>query len=332
MCSRFAALGGFIFTNALIAVRKSCIIKDSRMSNSELNPVLLRLSAREAELGEGMMIRRALPNRQKRMIGAWCFLDHAGPADVSSGAGMRVGPHPHTGLQTFTWMIDGEFLHRDSLGYEQLVRPGQVNLMTAGRGISHSEESPAQRSPRLQAAQLWIALPDEHRFCEPAFDHYPELPVIHHDGFRLTVLVGEMLEERAPTHVYSPLVGVDMVATEAAIMYLPLRPDFEYGVLVLEGEAVVAGESLTPGTLLYLGSGRTELALDNAGPVRLLLIGGEPFNEEVLLWWNFVGRTQDEMVEYTRLWNTDEYFGEVKGYQGNRLVAPPLPEGVKVKS
>lgn len=318
-------------SNSESSITPSLAADDSR---APLNPVLQRLPARTAVLGEGMMIRRALPNRHKRMIGAWCFLDHAGPTDVSTGTGtgMRVGPHPHTGLQTFTWMIDGEFLHRDSLGYEQLVRPGQVNLMTAGRGIAHSEESPAHRSARLQAAQLWIALPNAHRFCEPAFDHYPELPVIKQDGFQLTVLVGEMLGVCAPTRVYSPLVGLDLVATTAAKTCLPLRPDFEYGVMVMEGEALVAGESLGTGVLLDVGSGRTELTIESIEPVRLLLIGGEPLKEDVLLWWNFVARSQEEIVEYTRLWNAGEYFGEVKGYQGNRLVAPVLEEGMKVKS
>ncbi|HWU84136.1 MAG TPA: pirin family protein, partial [Rhodocyclaceae bacterium] len=136
-----------------------------------MTPIPQRLEARTSILGEGLLIRRALPHRERRMIGAWCFLDHAGPLDVSQGPGMRVGPHPHIGLQTFTWMIEGEILHRDSLGYEQLIRPGQVNLMTAGRGISHSEESPLQRSPGLQLAQLWIALPSNRRDMTPAFEH-----------------------------------------------------------------------------------------------------------------------------------------------------------------
>lgn len=163
--------------------------------------------ARAAEVG-GLMLRRALPSRERRLIGAWCFLDHAGPADISQTAGMREGPHPHTGLQTFTWMIEGEILHRDSLGHEQLIRPGQVNLMTAGRGIVHSEESLPEHPPRLQAAQLWIALPDAQRHCEPAFEHYPNLPVLERDGFRMTLLVGEALGQRSPVRVYTPLFGM----------------------------------------------------------------------------------------------------------------------------
>jgi redox-sensitive bicupin YhaK (pirin superfamily) len=134
-------------------------------------PVNQRIVTRDAVLGEGMTIRRALPSRHRRMVGAWCFLDHFGPVDVSGGDGLRVGPHPHIGLQTVTWPLEGEIVHRDSLGYVQRIRPGQLNLMTAGRGISHSEESPVDRPPGLHGAQLWIALPDANRNCNPAFDH-----------------------------------------------------------------------------------------------------------------------------------------------------------------
>lgn len=295
-------------------------------------PVTLqRITARTADVG-GLMLRRALPSRERRLIGAWCFLDHAGPADVSLSAGMRVGPHPHTGLQTFTWMIEGEILHRDSLGYEQLIRPGQVNLMTAGRGIAHAEESLPGHPPRLHAAQLWIALPDAQRHCEPAFEHYPELPVLERNGFRLTLLVGECFGQRSPVHVHSPLVGIDLVAPSAASLELPLRTGFEYGVLVLEGTATIAGGALEPGTLLDLGQGRDTLSVTSSGPTRLLLIGGEPLNEEILLWWNFVARTPAEIEDYTARWNAGEYFGDVKGFAGERLQAPVLPDGARIKT
>ncbi len=300
--------------------------------NRNAEQVLLRLPARMATLGEGMTIRRALPNQGKRMIGAWCFLDHAGPVDVSGGDGLRVGPHPHTGLQTFTWMVDGEFLHRDSLGYEQLIRPGQVNLMTAGRGISHSEESPAQRSPRLQAAQLWIALPNDKRIIDTGFDHYPELPGHHQDGVDMTLLVGEAFGEKAPTRVYSPLLGMDLRSDSAAATQIPLRPDFEYGVLVLTGAAEVEGESLLPGELLYLGRHRQTLSVKFPDAAKILLIGGEPFAEDILLWWNFIGRSQAEIEGYIRQWNAGQAFGEVKGYRGERLPAPELPAGMRLKN
>jgi redox-sensitive bicupin YhaK (pirin superfamily) len=293
-------------------------------------PALRRIEAREALLGGSLLIRRALPNNQKRMIGAWCFLDHAGPADVSEGRGMRVGPHPHTGLQTFSWLIEGEVLHRDSLGYEQILRPGQVNLMTAGRGISHSEESPAERPDSLQLAQLWIALPDAQRNCDPAFEHHPVLPQHNQDGFTLTLLVGDAFSKKSPAKVYSPLVAIDIsTALSSAKTALPLRPDFEYGVLVLEGSATICGELVEVGTLLDLGCGRTELTVEADQRVRVLLIGGEPFAEEILLWWNYVGRNADEIAEYDRLWNESDHFGEVKNFDGERLPSPPVPESMK---
>ncbi len=289
-------------------------------------PTLQILPTRDAELGEGMTIRRALPTRGRRMIGAWCFLDHFGPVDVATGEGMRVGPHPHTGLQTFTWPLAGELFHRDSLGCQQLIRPGAVNLMTAGRGISHSEESPPEHAPTLHGAQLWIALPEAQRHIEPAFEHYPAMPVVERGGFRVTVLAGESLGEQAPTRVYSPLVGLDLAAPGDAALVLPLRPDFEYGALVLAGEARLAGGALVPGQLLYLRRGRESLEVSGAAGLRLLLLGGAPFGEDVLMWWNFVGRTREELAEYVSAWNAgDPRFGTVQGYAGDRLPAPRPP-------
>lgn len=284
------------------------------------------IPTRDAVLGEGMAIRRALPNRARRMIGAWCFLDHFGPLDTRGGPGLRVGPHPHTGLQTFTWPLAGEILHRDSLGYEQLIRPGAVNLMTAGRGISHSEESPGERSPLLHGAQLWIALPEAHRHTAPAFEHYPQMPVVEREGFRITVLAGEALGEKAPTRVYSPLLGLDLAAPAAAAATLALQPGFEHGALVLEGEATIAGQASGIGRLLYLGRRRERLTVACEGPARLLLLGGEPFAEEILMWWNFVGRSPAEISQWVADWNAgDARFGAVRGYPGERLGAPLPP-------
>ena len=149
---------------------------------------LQRFPARVTDVG-GVPVLRALPNRGKRMVGAWCLLDHAGPSHFDEGPGMQVGPHPHTCLQTFTWMIEGEVLHRDSLGSEQPIRPGQVNLMTAGRGIAHSEESLGK--PDFHAVQLWIALPKDQRMMPPRFQHYPVLPKFVDQGLQITVLTGE---------------------------------------------------------------------------------------------------------------------------------------------
>ena len=289
-------------------------------------PTSERIATRDAVLGEGLQIRRALPAKQRRMIGAWCFLDHFGPADLGTGDGLRVGPHPHTGLQTFTWPLAGEILHRDSLGYEQLIRPGQVNLMTAGRGISHSEESPPDHPPQLHGAQLWIALPERHRHAEPAFEHYPELPVLQRGGFRVTVLAGSLCGEQAPTRVLSPLVGADLTSEGPADLDLALDPAFEYGLLTLAGAAELEGELLAPGTLLYLGRGRERLTVSSAGRAQLLLLGGPPFGEEILLWWNFIGRSQQDISDAVAGWNAgDPRFGEVRGYPGQRLAAPVPP-------
>jgi redox-sensitive bicupin YhaK (pirin superfamily) len=299
-----------------------------------MNTTPQRLEARNSILGEGLLIRRALPHRERRMIGAWCFLDHAGPLDVSQGPGMRVGPHPHIGLQTFTWMIEGEVLHRDSLGYEQIIQPGQVNLMTAGVGISHSEESPQQRSAGLQLAQLWIALPDSHRHIPPAFEHYPVLPRCGVGGFETTLLVGKMGPQVSPVKVHTPLLALDLNTRGNANGTLALRPDFEYGVLVLEGRAEIAVAGTTPqtlesGTLLYIPTGQHELQLHSQDACRILLIGGEPFKEEIVLWWNFVGRNREEIATATATWNAHTAFGDVNGYIGEPLVAPPVPSELK---
>ena len=284
----------------------------------------LALPAREAILGEGMKIRRLLPHREQRMIGAWCFFDHAGPADVSQGNGVRVGPHPHTGLQTFSWMVDGEILHRDSLGYKQLLQKGQVNLMTAGKGISHSEESPEQRSPTLQLAQFWIALPESKRFMDPAFEHYPDLPKVEKENALITVLVGELFNVTSPVAVHSPLVGADITTQGKSCLPTPLNKDFEYGVAVLTGNAAINGEQIGPGTLLYLGKNRDQITIETSEASQIILIGGEPFDEEIMLYWNFVARNKDEVLESIRLWHETEHFGQVTGYEGPALEAPKL--------
>lgn len=289
-----------------------------------------RLTAHLGDVG-GLTIRRALPTAKRRMVGAWCFLDHAGPADLTPTTAMRVGPHPHTGLQTFSWMIEGEVLHRDSLGSVQMLRPGQVNLMTAGRGISHTEES---QSDRLQLAQLWIALPDAVRECPPAFEHFPELPSFATGGFDTMLLVGEFGGHRSPVPSHTPLLGMDLSAARAAQAELALHPDHEYGLMVLEGElsVTVDGESTgmsKPGELLYLAPGAQSLRLlSGGGKSRALLLGGPPFGEPVLLFWNFVGRSREEMVACAQEWNEREdggRFGAVHGFDGPRLKAPVVP-------
>lgn len=283
-----------------------------------------RLEARRTTLGDGLEIRRALPSPRRRTVGAWCFLDHAGPADYAAGRGVNVGPHPHIGLQTFSWMIEGTIEHRDSLGYQQWIRPGQVNLMTAGRGIAHSEESPPDLPGRVQLAQLWIALPEDQEEREPAFEHYPELPVFERGGFRVTLLAGEFSGERSPARVYTPLLGLDFATSGGARTDLPLRGGFEHAALVLEGAADLEGTTLEPGTLLYLGTGRERLIVAARRAARLLVIGGEPIGGELIIWWNFVARRREDIVQAARDWQEGRRFGELRGARGTRLVAPDV--------
>ncbi|MEJ8294066.1 pirin family protein [Delftia tsuruhatensis] len=263
------------------------------------------LPTRTADVG-GIPIQRAIPQRALRKVGAWCFLDHAGPADPAP-PGMQVGPHPHIGLQTFTWMIRGEVLHRDSLGNTQIIRPGQVNLMTAGHGIAHSEES--QTPSHIHAAQLWIALPESHRNGPPRFQHYPELPRTTVGDFTATVLAGEALGLTSPAEVHTPLMSVDLHADSArsanAVATLPLRADFEHAVLSLEGSVSVNGQALPVEELLYLPLGTPSVAIEAAPGSRLLVIGGEPMDEAILLWWNFVARTGEEIAEARAQWEAE---------------------------
>jgi quercetin 2,3-dioxygenase len=287
-------------------------------------PAIERIEARVAEIGGGITIRRALPNRHRRTIGAWCFLDHAGPMMFGEGGGMHVGPHPHIGLQTFTWMIEGEVVHRDSLGNEQVITPGQVNLMTAGNGIAHAEDSAPGPGGRLHAAQLWIALPESERRRAPAFRNYPQLPLIEAGGFNVRVLAGSAFGRTSPAEVHTPLVGLDLTAAGRASLELPLERSFEHGLITLAGSAHVAGEPLAPGTLLYFGPGRETLSVRTEAAARVLLIGGTPFTEEILIWWNFVARTREEMVAATRDWNAGRHFGPVHGSPAPPLVAPDV--------
>lgn len=284
---------------------------------------------RSAVIGTSTTIKRALPSKDKRMIGAWCFLDHAGPVQFAPNDGMDVGPHPHIGLQTFTWMIEGTVMHHDSVGSEQLIRPKQVNLMTAGQGISHTEVTPSAETG-LHAAQLWIALPEAHRHMAPKFEHYPELPTIEQDGAVFSVLVGDFLGVTSPVQVYSKMLGVDVEAVDDVEVILDLNPEFEYGLLAMEANAEINGHALTQDNMVVLEVGNEKMHLKMKKGARILLIGGEPFESEILLWWNFVARTTEEMKEARQQWiDHDARFGEIPSYQGKRLIAPEIPDQMR---
>jgi redox-sensitive bicupin YhaK (pirin superfamily) len=232
-----------------------------------------------------------------------------GPADVTEGSGLDVGPHPHIGLQTVTWLTDGEALHRDSLGSEQVIKPGQLNLMTSGGGITHSEEATGHYRGTLQGIQLWVALPEETRHGEGQFEHYEGLPQAELDGGTATVLVGELPGDEgagrvSPARHDTPLVGLDLDLHGPTTV--PLRPDWEYALVVLEGKLAVNGQPLAPGKLGYLGEDRSELPIEVREPTRVVLLGGEPFPEPIIMWWNFVARTQQEVEDAWRAWQAED--------------------------
>jgi quercetin 2,3-dioxygenase len=284
------------------------------------------LHPREVPLGGPRTIRvqRTLPQRQRSLIGAWCFIDHYGPVK----ARMDVPPHPHTGLQTVSWLFSGEVEHRDSAGVHAMVRPGELNLMTAGAGICHSEVS-VDSEAVLHGLQLWVALPDSDRDGGRGFAHHVPEP-ISLPGAAARVFLGELAGSRSPVHTFTPLLGAQIDLDANAVLHLDVDPAFEHGVLCDAGTVAMNGTSLAAADLAYQGPGRATLNLSNVGdrPARVVLLGGAPFTEELLMWWNFVGRTHDEIVSYRRLWeDADARFGAVEGYRGpvTRLPAPPLP-------
>lgn len=278
--------------------------------------------AREAEVG-AFRVRRALPRRGRRSIGAWCFIDHMGPADVSEDRGLDIGPHPHIGLQTVTWLLDGESLHRDSLGSEQVIRPGQLNLMTAGHGVAHSEEATGAYRGVLHGAQLWVAQPDSTRDGPAAFEHHAELPRVELSGALATILVGELDGAASPARRDTDHAGMDLDLRNGTTV-VPLRSDYEYGLVTLSGTVAIDGHPLEPGRLAYLGPGRDELALVAAGPVRALLVGGVPLDAPLLMWWNFVARTRGEIIDAHRDWQGgDARFGRVESPLARIDVGPP---------
>jgi quercetin 2,3-dioxygenase len=282
--------------------------------------------ARVARVGD-MTVRRLLPLWLRRSVGAWCFVDHYGPMSVDGVTGMRVPPHPHIGLQTVTWLISGNVLHRDSLGSEQMIRPGQLNLMTAGRGIAHSEESPAEHDPSLHGIQLWVALPDASRHTEPAFAHHAELPAAGLGGFEVTVFAGSLGGARSPARMFSEIVGAELAAHREASGSIPLAASHEHVVFVATGSARVDrapdATVLRPGQLLYLDARRDQVGVSAAAGSRLFLLGGVPLGEPLLMWWNLVARTPEEIEAAVAEWRQGR-FGTVAGYDGEPLPAPPL--------
>ena len=282
------------------------------------------MTPREVPLGgpRAMLVRRTLPQRQRSLIGAWCFIDHYGPDDVAHSGGMEVTPHPHTGLQTVSWLFSGEVEHRDSTGTVAMVRPAEVNLMTAGRGISHSEISTPDTAV-LHGAQLWVALPDADRDTDPGFEHYaPE--EISGDGWRGRVFLGSLLGDRSPVSTFTPLLGAELVLEAGTTLDLPVDASFEHGVLVDLGSLTVGDLATGSGDLAYVPDGQDEICLvAGSEGARILVLGGVPFGESIVMWWNFVGRSHEDVVAYREAWQaqiTDPATGEV--VPDSRDVAP----------
>lgn len=304
------------------------------------------ISSREVPLGgpRAMTVHRTIPHRQRPMIGAWCFVDHFGPDDVARTGGMDVAPHPHIGLQTVSWLFEGEVAHIDSGGGRGLVRPGEVNLMTAGNGICHSETSTPSTSV-LHGVQLWVALPEHARHTvDRAFEHFaPPEATLGESGTTMRVFLGELGAARSPVHTHSPLLGAQLHLAPGAEVELAVDPSFEHGLLADATGVTLSNTPIPAHAIGYLGVGETHMRIRNTSDdwVYAVLIGGTPFEEEILMWWNFVVRDFSEIKQARTHWQAQaggdgERFGEVDGYVGHGgpgknpegmswLPAPELP-------
>lgn len=302
------------------------VAEDEALAPESLGGHPSLLLPREVPLGgpRAMLVRRTLPHRDRRMIGAWCFVDHYGPVDLSVTEGMRVPPHPHTGLQTVSWLIDGVILHTDSVGSRVQIHPGQLNLMTAGAGISHAEDSLAEPSI-LHGIQLWVALPSESRRQAPHFEHHADLPRVMIDAAEAIVFMGDFAGVTSPAATYSPIVGAQVRLPAGASVSLPLRPDFEYGLLAVSGTIHVNDLLVSEHALMDLGTNHESVTVTSENGALVLLLGGEPFAEPIVMWWNFIGRDHDEIVEMRQRWAAHDAIYGLVDYHSPRLEAPELP-------
>jgi redox-sensitive bicupin YhaK (pirin superfamily) len=316
------------------------------MSNLERDPVetLLTdpqvpgsveiLEPREVPLGgpRALPVRRTLPQRARSLVGAWCFVDSYGPVPGDRAGTMDVPPHPHTGLQTVSWLYAGEIEHRDSAGSHALIEPGQVNLMTAGAGIQHSEVS-TTAARQLHGVQLWIALPDRSRHVTPFFESFSPTPVTVGDA-TLRVFVGTLAAASSPVSAFTGLVGAQLDLPAGGVVELTVNDGFEHGLIVDSGTPRLQGVDVAADQLGVVPVGATVLRIEAGdAPLRALLIGGEPLGESIVMWWNFVGRSHDEIVAFREQWQSEVIegqdaggrFGAVVGYPGAALAAPQLP-------
>jgi redox-sensitive bicupin YhaK (pirin superfamily) len=287
--------------------------------------VELDIQGRPRELGDGFTVRRLLPSPARRMVGPFIFVDHMGPVGMQPGRGLDVRPHPHINLATVTYLFEGEILHRDSLGSEQPIRPGAVNWMTAGRGIAHSERTPAlerKSGPRLHGMQLWVALPTAHEEDEPSFHHHAaaDIPELGRPGARLRVIAGAAYGVRSPVEVLSPLFYVEARLEAGATLALPE----EYAgraAYVAEGAVVSDGARHGESSLLVYRPG-AQASITAAEAARVMLLGGAPLDGERHIWWNFVSSSPERIERAKEEWRSERW-ARVPGDDVERI---PLPE------
>lgn len=281
-----------------------------------------RIQPRDTDLG-GFSVRRLLPVAECRSVGPWVFFDHMGPADFAAGEGVNVRPHPHIGLATVSYLFEGEMLHRDSLGNEQCIVPGDINLMTAGRGIVHSErerEAFRARPHRTHGLQLWLALPAEDEECEPSFDHYPSdaIPKLDVDGVPVRVLIGSAWGAHSPVVTRSPTLYAE--AKLAAGQSLRLPAAAERAVYAVDGALSISGCELPAQAMAVVEPGR-ELVVSALAPARLAIIGGEPLGARHMN-WNFVSSRRERITRAREDWAA----GRFPTVPGDAEEFIPLPD------
>ncbi|GAO03289.1 pirin family protein [Anaeromyxobacter sp. PSR-1] len=289
------------------------------------------LVPRTRELG-GVRVGRVLPAMQRRMVGPFVFLDEMGPVLFRGGDGLDVAPHPHVGLATVTYLFEGELLHRDSLGSVQVIAPGAVNWMTAGRGIAHSERTPpAARAAggRLSGIQSWVALPRAHEEDEPAFAHVAAeaLPALEDGGVRLRVIAGAFAGARSPVRVLSETLYVDAALAAGARLEVPADQE-ERAALVASGELEVDGARFPAGQLLVLRPG-APVVLRAPSDARVLLLGGEPMDGERHVWWNLVSSSRERIEQAAADWRAGR-FPSIPG-ERDPVPLPERPPGMRIR-
>jgi len=285
---------------------------------------LARIEAREGRSTEvgGLPVARVLPTKGRRTVGAWCFVDLMGPMDAVDPDPLEVGPHPHIGLSTLTWLLEGEALHTDSLGTEQPIRPGQLNLMTAGHGIAHAELA---AEPPFRGVQLWVAQPEATRHGEARFEHLEALPQLALDHAEALVFMGSLEGATSPATTDTELLGLEL-QLRAGTTALPTDPAFELAVVPLEGRVKVGEAIVEPGWIGLVLPGVDELPVEvEQSGGRALVLGGAPLGERIQMWWNFVARDRNEITEAYREWrDRTDRFGTVPSPL-ERIEAPAPP-------